>query len=553
MKTLGWKKRASGALYVLVLTLGLGSLGRAATNVWTPKADMPTARYLPAACAVDGKIYVVGGALSHHVVIAAAEVYDPATHAWTRKADMPVASAGMGAAVVDGKIYVMGGLLSLRSTYEYDPAANAWTRKADMPTGRALLCASAVKGKIYAIGGAVDTPGPAFTTVEGYDPATDTWTRKADAPTARAWLSASALNGRIYVIGGVFGVNGTMYLAGGDSGPRRASVEEYDPATDIWTTRSDLPTPRGGLSTVSLNGRVYAVGGMKTFWDSFVTVEEYDPYPLIVDFNGDGIVDTSDLLPLIESWGRNDPAVDIGPRPCGDGIIDATDLEILMGYWGQEVQDSTLRAHWKLDEAEGSLASDSAGNGAGTVVGVPAWQPAGGVRGGALEFDGTAFIRPIRRPPQRICLGERRRAGPGDPLPAGRRQLAVVGPGHRRAHDGVGQEHARQFLVLRCGHLRRSLASHRVYLGRAQPQPLRGRCPRGRGCSCRPGRLSRQPDDRGGQEHEPRRLLVRPDRRGADLQPSRQRHRQVRGPQACRSGGVVNPAADFLAVPPGPV
>jgi hypothetical protein len=32
----------------------------------------------------------------------------------------------------------------------------------------------------------------------------------------------------------------------------------------------------------------------------------------IVDFNGDGTVDSSDLLRLIESWGQDDPAVDKG-------------------------------------------------------------------------------------------------------------------------------------------------------------------------------------------------------------------------------------------------
>jgi len=46
-----------------------------------------------------------------------------------------------------------------------------------------------------------------------------------------------------------------------------------------------------------------------------------------------------------------------------------------------------LVAHWKLDESEGSVAKDSAGNNNGTLVGNPKWQPSGKV-GGALHFDG---------------------------------------------------------------------------------------------------------------------------------------------------------------------
>ena len=56
----------------------------------------------------------------------------------------------------------------------------------------------------------------------------------------------------------------------------------------------------------------------------------------IVDFNGDGNIDTDDLIILIGSWGQNDPLCDIGPTPLGDGIVDMKDLEVFMIYWEQE-------------------------------------------------------------------------------------------------------------------------------------------------------------------------------------------------------------------------
>lgn len=56
----------------------------------------------------------------------------------------------------------------------------------------------------------------------------------------------------------------------------------------------------------------------------------------IVDFNGDGNIDTDDLLILINSWGKSDPLCDIGPTPLGDGIVNMNDLEVFMRYWEQE-------------------------------------------------------------------------------------------------------------------------------------------------------------------------------------------------------------------------
>ncbi len=104
----------------------------------------------------------------------------------------------------------------------------------------------------------------------------------------------------------------------------------------------------------------------------------------IVDFNGDGTVGSSDLLPLIESWGQADPAVDLVP----DGIVDQQDLEVLMDHWQQDVNEAALLAHWALDETQGTIASDSTGLYDATLVGSPAWDPEGGRTGGALRLDG---------------------------------------------------------------------------------------------------------------------------------------------------------------------
>jgi hypothetical protein len=174
---------------------------------------------------------------------------------------------------------------------------------------------------------------------------------------------------------------------------RRASL------FDSWQTPVNLGPRVNGpgmecLPRISPDGRTLCFCGTRSGdWDVWQA-----PVIPIVDFNGDQLVDITDLLRLIESWGEDDPSVDIGPMPWGDGKVDAKDLEVLMSYWGQEVNDPRLVASWGLDETEGIIAVDKAGTHHGTLIGNPMWQPAGGKINGALQFDGiddyvsTAFV-----------------------------------------------------------------------------------------------------------------------------------------------------------------
>jgi len=165
-------------------------------------------------------------------------------------------------------------------------------------------------------------------------------------------------------------------------------VEEYEPATDTWTRKTNMPTARCGLSTSVVDWKIYAIGGNVQYWPwtATSTLEVYEIGLIPADFSRDGIVDIKDLLILIENWGQNEPLVDIAPLPFGDGVVDVQDLEVLMSYWGLKVED--ILAHWALDESEGAVAYDCIGNNDGTLHGEPLWQPTGGKFAGALEFDG---------------------------------------------------------------------------------------------------------------------------------------------------------------------
>ena len=149
------------------------------------------------------------------------------------------------------------------------------------------MAAAAVDGKIYILGGAPAVQGPVLSMVEAYDPATDTWTPKTDMPTGRTGFTAEVVNDRIYAIGG------TTFV----QGPGVQTVEEFHPSTDQWMTKLDMPTGRVFLQSGAVGGKIYALGGVVANIgpDVLMIVEEYDA----------GIVSTAvaPLYKLASLWG----------------------------------------------------------------------------------------------------------------------------------------------------------------------------------------------------------------------------------------------------------
>ena len=361
-------------LVTLILTLGLASVCPAAEHTWAQKVDMPTARFLHSASVVDGKIYAIGGAAKDMTeAIMPMEVYDPVMDKWTTEANIPAPRVAHSASVVDGKIYAIGGAESptvlLSTVLEYDPAEDTWMTKSDIPTARWMLSTSVVDGKIYAIGGAsaIDIP-VGLSTVEVYDPVTDTWTGKANMPFGVWNLRTTVVDGKIYALGGrpdwtarpyvqeydpatdnwtrkndmpvaTLGMGSVVLgdkiiVIGGwlNSGnyPYTA-VQMYDPETDIWTIESDAPFLRSVFSASVVNNRIYAIGGTDRPHPCPATSTVYEltisgPPP---DFNGDGIVDATDICMMVDYWGTDEPLYDIAPPPFGDGIVDVQDLIVL--------------------------------------------------------------------------------------------------------------------------------------------------------------------------------------------------------------------------------
>ena len=74
---------------------------------------------------------------------------------------------------------------------------------------------------------------------------------------------------------GVVSLNNKIYVIGGSDGGYLSRVEEYDPITDTWATKANIPTARDGLGVTTVNGKIYAIGGYNGTYLN--TVEEYDP------------------------------------------------------------------------------------------------------------------------------------------------------------------------------------------------------------------------------------------------------------------------------------
>ncbi len=144
-----------------------------------------------------------------------------------------------------------------------DPAAKAelnapadrlvWKTAAPSPFARVEAPTAALDGKLYLFGGFTDDFG-ASAEIDVYDPASDAWTRRKDMPTGVTHLNPAVDKGTIWFAGG---------FKGKHPGPVTAEVWKYDVAADTWSPGPPLPEPRapgagGRRPPVALLRRLFA-------------------------------------------------------------------------------------------------------------------------------------------------------------------------------------------------------------------------------------------------------------------------------------------------------
>lgn len=272
------------------------------TNAWSTLPPMPTARsYAAAASAAcpPGQtgtcLYVIGGEVDSgetQTPQTVVQSYNPLTNAWSTVAPMRTARSALAAVAAPcplGQtgvcVYAVGGAGSsgsLGTTESYNPTTNSWSTLPAMPAPRSSLgaaaapCSPGQQGTcVYAVGGFDTTQ---TNVVQSYNPAANTWTPVASLPTPRSDMGTTAgscppgQSGTcVYVVGGLY----VTHLL--------ASVQSYNPASNLWTDLPPMPTPRLRLGAVAmpcpagLGGNcVYATGGANGT-DVLATLEVLDP------------------------------------------------------------------------------------------------------------------------------------------------------------------------------------------------------------------------------------------------------------------------------------
>jgi N-acetylneuraminic acid mutarotase len=183
-------------------------------------------------------------------------------------------------------------------------ASNTWSTKAPMPFGRSFLGAAANNGILYAVGGGFrdqnGNPRPS-TNLQAYDLRTNTWSARKPLPVAWAWGDgASFINGRLYITGNSKALY--VYDPATDRWTRKADMPQavfygsqgviagrlyvyapagallrYDPATNTWTKRAPPPLIHGEMAAAGvIGGKLYVAGGAFQY-DPLANVYAYDP------------------------------------------------------------------------------------------------------------------------------------------------------------------------------------------------------------------------------------------------------------------------------------
>ena len=277
-----------------VFTLLLVVASSSFAGGWEQITELPIWRIGATAAAVNGKIYLIGGYDQHENLggrapaLSTVDVYDTQTNTWHTVANMPTPRVAARTAVFSNEIYTFGGydrkgprgaFRYKKNVEMYDTGTDTWVKKRDMPTLRNGFMPAVVDGKIYVIGGSVHDKkldrDVATGLVEVYDPLTNRWEKRADMPTERGATDAVVVDGKIYVIGGYNWQWGPLV------DKFVTSIEEYNPKTDQWHELPDMPMLKFWFASVAIDNEIYTMGGAYTPGGNRITrfgdVDVYNP------------------------------------------------------------------------------------------------------------------------------------------------------------------------------------------------------------------------------------------------------------------------------------
>jgi len=155
---------------------------------------------------------------------------------------------------------------AVMSVSVYNPVLNSWLEaELELPVAWAYMAAVYHAGSVYLVGGrAIMDEARSHRQVWRLHLASLTWHKLTLLQESRNYLSTLLLNGNIYAVGGN---NGRTRLN---------TVERYDISANQWIAAPSMRFMRSDAAAVALNGSIFAMGGFDGF-NPVETMEEYKP------------------------------------------------------------------------------------------------------------------------------------------------------------------------------------------------------------------------------------------------------------------------------------
>lgn len=178
-------------------------------DVWAEFPAMPIPRYGATMQAVDGKLYLVGGAVAHGNDATSMEIFDPVTSQWTVKPyALPDERDGLASTVLGQDIVVLGGRteqqINLNTCQVFSPLGDRWFACSYLHQPRSDFGLSAVNGRLVAVGGDDLRAERPTQTMEISEPRIDGWLDGPWLPSPRHGMAQVSLGNVVWVIGGAF-------------------------------------------------------------------------------------------------------------------------------------------------------------------------------------------------------------------------------------------------------------------------------------------------------------------------------------------------------------